>query len=1028
MGLPALLTLFAAAVTSGVAWAFWFVPVSFTAAIGLGGSPAHLSVALLATLTGLALGRLAATSRAGSTRRPAMVALMAAAAGSWWLFQAGTFPPWGATHANTAGLMLLSALFGLASPLGTDPRRAPGLSVLGTAALGVGIAPAFLLTARFGARSVLGMAFLLAAVALGFARTTKPALNTVDTHGQATTRGASISSFAAAILLGGMLVATVHLLDSGRFPTRLPLWGGLSALVLASTLALLLRKKLPTWLSSQPVGSIAFAVSGVAAAVPLMAPPGWPVRRLLPEDQVALLDPAVLLVITLTALGGAALSTVCAAPQARRQARLLTIAVPASGYVWEATVLPTLGTEGFLRLLAFLGFSLATTGTLIALRHSAARTFGTITRGIGFAVCIPLPLLVTPWEPDLGSICPSPPGESSNQGDAGEVKTLYRADQHGAVVACVRPQGDYLSVRGYPPRPRPASDTDPFLAALPILLNPQAREVLIAGAGTGQALDLLRTTDPARLTWAAVSASRAAPVSLFADDNHQVLLDPRLAVRFDSLQPLSRRLPQAFDAALVFAPPLHTLERDHLYSLEGLQAVRRLLRDHGVAVVELPLGGDRNWLTRVLSTFHRVFPDGLVWLCPGAQTSLALTGGPSSGPVSVAALERGLAQPGVRQRLRALRISTVEDVLAQLLLTPEGLQDLKAPPLRCFRRLPEYGDREREAFLATLLPLLRPLGSTVRVEGTHHRPEAIQRVLEDVLAHHRAYLSMLMELDRGVFTKVVEEARKLAGGKRGYGSELEGLTGPYVRRARRYLSAGELDKAIEQLSVVRIIDPKRSDVPLLLGEIYEQKGDPDRALSLYQETLRLDPASVAARVRLAGLYGEQGRHAEAISLLEQVTPKRPNDPVLYHNLGTLYLAQGNLDKAKENFERAIQLDRSLARAHAGLADVLFRSGRTGAAALEAEIAVRLDPTPYALNLQGQIALRQGEREKARTAFARCLLKDPDHIEARGGMGIIAAEDGDIDTARESWEKILQMDPDNRAARENLRRLDEMYPR
>lgn len=158
-------------------------------------------------------------------------------------------------------------------------------------------------------------------------------------------------------------------------------------------------------------------------------------------------------------------------------------------------------------------------------------------------------------------------------------------------------------------------------------------------------------------------------------------------------------------------------------------------------------------------------------------------------------------------------------------------------------------------------------------------------------------------------------------------------------------------------------------------------------------------------------------------MLEQARSQAPDQPALNHNLGVLYLAEGRLDEARQRFEHALFLDRSLAAAHAGLAEVRLRQGEAAAALSSAQEAVRLDPAVGHLDVLGQVLLALRDTNRARSAFVQCLMKDPDAIRCLGGMGVVYAMEGQRDKARENWMKILSLEPTNKAARENLDRLE-----
>ena len=160
-------------------------------------------------------------------------------------------------------------------------------------------------------------------------------------------------------------------------------------------------------------------------------------------------------------------------------------------------------------------------------------------------------------------------------------------------------------------------------------------------------------------------------------------------------------------------------------------------------------------------------------------------------------------------------------------------------------------------------------------------------------------------------------------------------------------------------------------------------------------------------------------------------------------------------------ERAIELDANLAEAHAAKSQVLRQSGRLDDAVRENEIALRLDPESYQVNLAaGQLnyvlrrfdqAIRhfekaattvetdfrsagmlvscysasgdkEGARRAARRALERCeriVAAEPDNGSAMGfAVGALAAL-GETERAKEWAERALLLDPDNINLRYNF---------
>jgi thioredoxin-like negative regulator of GroEL len=66
---------------------------------------------------------------------------------------------------------------------------------------------------------------------------------------------------------------------------------------------------------------------------------------------------------------------------------------------------------------------------------------------------------------------------------------------------------------------------------------------------------------------------------------------------------------------------------------------------------------------------------------------------------------------------------------------------------------------------------------------------------------------------------------------------------------------------------------------------------------------------------IAKAYAKAGRHAEAAREIELAVRARPEDAALRHHAASIQTGAGNLDKAVEHLEVAIQLERSWHERH-----------------------------------------------------------------------------------------------------------------
>ena len=84
-------------------------------------------------------------------------------------------------------------------------------------------------------------------------------------------------------------------------------------------------------------------------------------------------------------------------------------------------------------------------------------------------------------------------------------------------------------------------------------------------------------------------------------------------------------------------------------------------------------------------------------------------------------------------------------------------------------------------------------------------------------------------------------------------------------------------------------------------------GDMQAARALYERILEKVPKHVDARYMLGTLLAESGELELALTHLKIAASRMPNSPMIITNLGNVYLKLGELDQARECYQRSLQL-------------------------------------------------------------------------------------------------------------------------
>ena len=143
-----------------------------------------------------------------------------------------------------------------------------------------------------------------------------------------------------------------------------------------------------------------------------------------------------------------------------------------------------------------------------------------------------------------------------------------------------------------------------------------------------------------------------------------------------------------------------------------------------------------------------------------------------------------------------------------------------------------------------------------------------------------------------------------------------------------------------------------------------------------------------------------GDYEAAIESFQKACDAGPSDDYtmsdIYSCLGNSYLASGNMDKALENYNSALQEDPENVRNYTNLAIAYRQNGDNESAKELYEEALKIDPEYPELNSSlGSLYLLEGDYEKSIEYFEKAIKLDPELSVAYGNAALAYAKTGDF---------------------------------
>ncbi len=170
-----------------------------------------------------------------------------------------------------------------------------------------------------------------------------------------------------------------------------------------------------------------------------------------------------------------------------------------------------------------------------------------------------------------------------------------------------------------------------------------------------------------------------------------------------------------------------------------------------------------------------------------------------------------------------------------------------------------------------------------------------------------------------------------------------------------------------------------------LGEYLAERGQTDEAAAHFSAALAIRPDDLPANLNLATLEANRGHLRSAIERYEFVA-SRAADPGLraaaFGNLGTAYRELNEPARAKDCFEKALDIDPRRSMAMIGLGLIAQNNGDLPEAVRQYSHAMAIEPTDVGYLLLAQTLQLEGHTEEAKAISERAARMARNFAEAQ----------------------------------------------
>src|SRR5205809_4953584 len=226
--------------------------------------------------------------------------------------------------------------------------------------------------------------------------------------------------------------------------------------------------------------------------------------------------------------------------------------------------------------------------------------------------------------------------------------------------------------------------------------------------------------------------------------------------------------------------------------------------------------------------------------------------------------------------------------------------------------------------------------------------------------------------------------------------------------AQQPSSTETINNAIREFEEIVRIDPTERQSFLMVGRLYQIKGERDKAADIYKKFLGVEPGSEEGVTALAKLHMDAGNYKEAVELLENFVKQRPDSDSAFQTLGEAYSDLQEHAKAADAYKRAGELDPDNVEIKKALAQALFLANDFDNAAKKYEDLVKTEPEDGVARLRlGQIYRQQMKYDLARQNLEKASQAFPDSIEIQFNLVLLDRDEGRLEDALKLANDLLK---------------------
>jgi len=232
------------------------------------------------------------------------------------------------------------------------------------------------------------------------------------------------------------------------------------------------------------------------------------------------------------------------------------------------------------------------------------------------------------------------------------------------------------------------------------------------------------------------------------------------------------------------------------------------------------------------------------------------------------------------------------------------------------------------------------------------------------------------------------------------------------QRAELYYQHAAYDEALDDLGAAQKIDSIKPEYYHLIADVYMDYFKSHYALKTMEKVVFLHPKRIPSLLKLAEFQYILKKYENSVYTCNEVLAVDRTEPEAFFMLGMNFRAMGDVERAKNSFQTAVEFDPQLIDAWL-LLGTIYEAEKDPKALTYYESAVLMDPESVeALHAKAYYLQNHGNIPEAISIYRKINELDPQYTDAYMNTGLLFMEMDSVKKAKEYFNLFVKKDLTN----------------